>query len=98
MYASIYMLHTRALRLRVCVENYKAKVSSREMSWPEVNPLIFREREKESREIMCTSAVLAYGSRNVALECSWSLRKVETLTANNYRQKRNKMQTPVRYT
>lgn len=83
------MLHTHALRL--CVVNYKAKVNRRGVSWPEVNPLIFRETEKESREIMCAFAVLAFGSRNVALVCSGSFRKVETFTANNSRQKQKKM-------
>lgn len=72
------------------MENYKAKVNSRGVSWPEVNPLIFREREKESREIMCAFAVLAFGSRNVAFVCSGSFRKVETLKPTTVGRKKRK--------
>lgn len=49
------------------------------MSWPGVNPLIFREKEKDSREIMCAFAVLEVGSRNVAL--AWSGRLIRLLGA-----------------
>lgn len=67
--ASIFITHAHVQW--DCVEWWSVRINSRGVSWPEENPLISGDKDKESREIMCAFSVIGVITRRTRL--LWSL-------------------------